>query len=67
MQLETKIGLEIYLHITMKTIKNNWTPDPNNAVNNRVCRGGRKTSPCTNFHPDSSKISSYKVGKSDEY
>lgn len=37
---------------------NNWDPLPRRTERRRVWRGGRKTSPWTNFHPESSWTSS---------
>ena len=42
------------------TIINIWVPQPNMTDNNIPFFGGRKTSPWTNFQPNSSWASSYK-------
>lgn len=35
-------------------MQNTCTPDPSNTDSSMPLRGGLKTSPCTNFHPNSS-------------
>lgn len=52
------INSELNLHIVIRDIKNIWMPDPMTAAKSLGYRGGLKTSPCTSFHPDSSRASS---------
>ena len=40
--------------IMIATIAANWLPVPTSAQKSVSCGGGRKTSPCTCFHPLSS-------------
>lgn len=42
-------------------MKKIWMPLPMSAANNRGCRGGLNTSPCTNFQPVSSSVSVSKL------
>jgi hypothetical protein len=45
------------MRTTTSTRRDSWTPVPTRAANSSKCRGGRNTSPCTSFHPDSSLMS----------
>ena len=49
--------------MTMNEQQKIWIPAPTNEANNLLNFGGLNTSPCTNFHPVSSKVSSYKMTK----
>ena len=44
--------------MVMAIMQNICTPEPMMAANSRLLVGGRKTSPCTSFHPVSSMLSS---------
>ena len=35
----------------VKRLTSTWIPDPMTAAKSRLLKGGRKTSPCTSFHP----------------
>lgn len=50
--------MERRLHRVMKVIMKIWVPCPRNTDNSIPFLGGRKTSPCTCFQPDSSWASS---------
>lgn len=47
------------LHSVMKVMMKIWVPCPRNTDSNMPFLGGRNTSPCTCFHPDSSCASSW--------
>ena len=44
--------------MTINVAHSSWMPEPTSEASRRECLGGLNTSPCTNFQPVSSKVSS---------